>query len=42
MRDKLYSEIRVIGEMAEKLAHRANMAAAKLAELPVPDQDESE
>ena len=36
-RDQLYSELRNIGEIAEKLSHRARLVAAKLATLPLAD-----
>lgn len=40
-RDAIYAEMRNISEQAEKLADRARIAAAKLAELPVRVEDES-
>ena len=40
MRDRLYAELRAISEQSERLAHRINVAATKLATLPVPDGEE--
>jgi hypothetical protein len=38
-RDKLYSEMRNIAEQAERLAHRARIAAAGVATLALRDDD---
>jgi hypothetical protein len=39
LRDKIYAELRNIGEQAERLAHRVSACTAWLAQLPVPDDD---
>jgi hypothetical protein len=40
-RDAIYAELRNISEQAEKLGHRARIAAAKLAELPARVEDDA-
>jgi len=39
LRDKIYCELRVIGEQCERLAHRVGICTAWLAQLPLPDDD---
>jgi hypothetical protein len=35
VRDRLFAELRSVSEQCQKLAHRANRAAVRLATLPV-------
>jgi hypothetical protein len=41
-RDRLYAELRNITEQADKLGHRARLAATSLATLPVRNDDDAE
>ena len=41
-RDRLYAELRNIAEQAEKLGHRARLAATSLTALPLRQDDDTE